>query len=98
MAYSTTNPVTLHSQAIAGLKIWAYNTTEGSTVVLGTTGYFTDGYTRGMRLGDLIIAYGSSAGSSQAFSIGIVSSVITTNGSSANSAAGAVLSQLISTA
>ena len=94
MAYSSTNPVTLHSQAMAGLKIWAFQTTEGSTIVLGTTGYFTDGYTRGMRLGDLIIAYGSSAGSSQTFAIGIVSSV----NSTAGSAAGAVLSQLISTA
>ena len=94
MAYSSTNPVTLHSQAMAGLKIWAYQTTEGSTIVLGTTGYFTDGYTRGMRLGDLIIAYGSSAGSSQTFAIGIVSS----ENSTAGSVGGAVLSQLISTA
>lgn len=94
MAYSSTNPVHLASQNMAGLKIWDYLTTEGSTVVLGTTGYFSDGYTRGMRLGDLIVARGTSAGSSYTFAIGIVSSV----NSTAGSAAGSVLSQLISTA
>lgn len=94
MAYSTTNPVHLHSQGIAGLRIWDYQTTEGSTVVLGTTGYFTDGVARGMKIGDLIIARGTSAGSSYTFAIGIVSSV----NSTAGSIGGAVLSQLISTA
>ena len=93
MAYSSTNPVYLHSQGMAGMKIWAYQSTEGSTIVLTTTGYFSDGYHRGMRLGDLIITYGSSGGSTQTFGIGIVSSVISTAGS----AAGALLSLVIST-
>lgn len=93
MAYSSTNPVNLHSQGMAGMKIWGYQTTEGSTIVLTTTGYFTDGYNRGMRLGDLIIAYGSSAGSTQTFGLGIVSSV----NSTAGSAGGALLSLVIST-
>lgn len=94
MAYSSTNPVTLACQAIAGPSIWHYRTTEGSTVVLTSTGYFTDGVARGMKLGDIIIAGGSSAGSSQAFAIGIVSSVDATNGT----VGGALLSLLISTA
>ena len=94
MAYSSTNPPVLHSQAIAGQKIWSYNTTEGSTVVLTATGYFTDGYNRGMRLGDLIIAYGDSGGTTRTFAIGIVSSV----SSAAGSVGGALLSILISTA
>ena len=93
MAYSTTNPVQLHSQAIAGVKIWAYASTEGSSVILTTTGYFTDGVARGMALGDLIYTYGSSAGSSQTFGLGIVSSVNTTAGS----VGGAVLSAILST-
>ncbi len=75
MAYSSTNPVQLHSQGMAGLRIWQYNSSEGSTVILTTTGYFTDGVARGMKLGDLIITYGSSGGTSQGFGIGIVSSV-----------------------
>ena len=94
MAYSTTNPVQLHSQAMAGQKVWSYQTSEGSTVVITATGYFTDGYTRGMRLGDLIYAYGDSGGTTRTFAIGIVSSVSTATGS----AAGAALSLLISTA
>lgn len=94
MAYSSTNPPQLHSQAIAGKKIWHYTTTEGSTVVLTATGYFSDGYNRGMRLGDLIIAGGDSGGTTQVFAIGIVSSVSSANGT----VGGALLSILISTA
>ena len=93
MAYSSTNPVQLHSQGIAGLKIWDYQTTEGSTVVLTSTGYFSDGVARGMALGDLIIARGTSAGSSQTFGLGIVSSV----NSTAGTVGGALLSVVIST-
>jgi S1-C subfamily serine protease len=94
MAYSSTNPVSLVTQGIAGLRIWDYQTTEGSTVVLTSTGYFTDGVARGMKLGDLIVARGTSAGSSQTMAIGIVSSVNTTAGT----VGGALASILISTA
>ena len=94
MAYSSTNPVRLHSQAIAGMRIWEYNTSEGSTVVLTATGYFSDGVSRGMKAGDLIIAYGDSGGTTQVFALGIVSSVNTTAGT----VGGALLSILISTA
>lgn len=93
MAYSSTNPVQLHSQNMAGLRIWDYQTTEGSTVVLTSTGYFTDGVARGMKIGDLIVARGTSAGSSYTFGLGIVSSVNTTAGS----IGGALLSLVIST-
>lgn len=93
MAYSSTNPVQLQTQAMAGHRIWTYNTTEGSTIVLTTTGYFTDGVARGMQLGDLIIAYGSSAGSTQTFGVGIVSSRSTALGT----VGGALLSIVIST-
>lgn len=94
MAYSSTNPVQLVTQGLAGLRIWDYQTTEGSTVVLTSAAYFTDGVDRGMKLGDLIVARGTSAGSSQTFGIGIVSSVNTTAGT----VGGALLSLLISTA
>ena len=94
MAYSSTNPVQLVTQGIAGLRIWDYQTTEGSTVVLTSTGYFTDGVARGMKLHDLIVARGTSAGSSSTFAIGIVSSVNSSNGT----IGGALLSLLISTA
>ena len=94
MAYSSTNPVNLVGQGIVGGKIWDYVTTEGSTVVLTTAAYFTDGYTRGMRLGDIILARGTSAGSSYTFAMGIVSSVNSTAGTAGPS----LLSILISTA
>lgn len=93
MAYSSTNPVQLHSQGMAGLRIWAFSCTEGTTVALTSTGYFTDGVARGMKLADLIIAYGSSTSSSQVFAIGIVSSVSTALGT----VGGALLSYVAST-
>lgn len=95
MAYSSTNPVNLFSQAPgAGPRMWSYQTTEGSTVVLTSTGYFTDGVARGMKLGDLIFVAGTSAGSSYTHAIGIVSSVNSSNGT----VGGALASILISTA
>lgn len=94
MAYSTTNPVKLHSQAITGQRIWTYQTSEGSTVVLTATGYFTDGVARGMKFGDLIIAWGDSGGTTPTFGVGIVSSINTTSGAVGPS----LLSILISTA
>lgn len=94
MAYSTTNPPVLVTQGIAGLRIWNYTTTEGSTVVLTATGYFSDGVARGMQMGDLIIAQGDSGGTTRTFAIGVVSSRNTTAGS----IGGALLSILISTA
>lgn len=93
MAYSSTNPVNLVTQAIAGPKIWSYTTTEGSTIVLTATGYFTDGIARGMALGDLIIAQGDSGGTTRTFGIGVVSSL----NSTAGTAGGALLSLVIST-
>ena len=93
MAYSSTNPVVLQTQAIAGPRIWAYTTTEGSTVVLTATGYFTDGVARGMKMGDLIIAQGDSGGTTRTFGLGVVSSVNTTAGT----VGGALLSIVIST-
>lgn len=58
MAYSTSNPPTLVTQGgIDGSqqRRWAYGSTvDVSTVIADTTGYFTDGYARGMRLNDLV--------------------------------------------
>lgn len=93
MAYSSTNPPYLLTQPIAGRRIWQYDSSEGSTVILTTTGYFSDGYTRGMRLGDLIFTQGDSGGTTRTFGVGIVSSVSSATGS----AAGALLSLVIST-
>lgn len=41
-------------QAIAGPRIWEYRSTDASTAV-DASGYFTDGYNRGMRQGDLCL-------------------------------------------
>lgn len=55
MAYSTSNPPHLLSQLIAGgKKLWLYASTDAATAVR-VSGYFTDGYERGMRAGDILM-------------------------------------------
>jgi hypothetical protein len=53
MAYSTSNPPRLISQAIASLRMWEYASTDAGTVV-DASGYFTNGYDLGMRAGDTV--------------------------------------------
>jgi hypothetical protein len=69
MAYSSTNPPRLVAQPIAGARHWAYDSTDPSTTV-DDTDYFSDGYQRGMRVGDRLTA---TVSSSYNQSIGIVS-------------------------
>lgn len=51
--YSTASPPTMIVQAIAGKRIWLYESVDAASVVDGS-GYFTNGYALGMRQGDLI--------------------------------------------
>jgi hypothetical protein len=54
MAYSTSNPPYLQTQAVAGVKTWVYTTTDAKETVDGD-GYFTNGQDLGFTAGDLII-------------------------------------------
>ena len=58
MAYSTSNPPRLQSQALVGGRVWYYTSADATATVDGS-GYFTDGYELGMRDGDLLIHYDS---------------------------------------
>ena len=61
MAYSTSNPPNLVSQAPAGgRKQWVYSSTDAVTDVR-VSGYFTDGYLRGMRAGDTVLVLDNDA-------------------------------------
>lgn len=61
MAYATTNPPVLIGQGIGGsYSIWFYRSTDAATSVR-VSGYFTDGYARGMRAGDLVIVVDTDA-------------------------------------
>lgn len=53
MAYSTSTPPALVTQAIAGPRRWLYTSADAIATV-NTTGYFTNGYTLGMRVGDTV--------------------------------------------
>lgn len=54
MTYATSNPPRLAVQAIVGGKIWFYESADPIATV-NTSGYFTNGYTCGMRVGDTVI-------------------------------------------
>jgi len=56
MAYSTSNPPVLQTQG--GLdgslpRRWVHSSTDTSTEII-TTGYYTDGYNRGMAVNDVL--------------------------------------------
>lgn len=55
MAYSSTNPPYVLASAPGNArKSWGYNSTEGTTDV-AVAGYFSDGWDRGMRVGDIVM-------------------------------------------
>ncbi len=59
--YSTSNPPGLIASAIGGgPRIWYYSSVDAVTVVRAT-GYFTNGYTLGMRVGDLVFVLDNDA-------------------------------------
>lgn len=61
MAYSTSNPPALIAGGTgAGPRIWTYSSTDAVTVVR-VSGYFTNGYTLGMRAGDLVLVLDNDA-------------------------------------
>jgi len=54
MTYSTSTPPRLQSQAIVGGRLWYYESADAIATV-NTSGYFTNGYALGMRVGDTVI-------------------------------------------
>jgi hypothetical protein len=54
MSYSTSTPPRLITQGIVGGKIWYYESADAIADV-NTSGYFTNGYKLGMRVGDTVI-------------------------------------------
>lgn len=64
----------------AGNNIWKYNSSDGSTLLLGA-GYFTDGLALGMHNGDIMLAVSqSSLGTSPTFLIGVLMTTNSTAG------------------
>lgn len=56
MPYSTSAPPQLVNQAIAGRRLWRYESTDAGSAV-DASGYITNGYALGMRDGDLVECY-----------------------------------------
>jgi hypothetical protein len=61
MAYSTSNPPYLITPNInGGKKLWYYSSVDAVTLVR-VSGYFTNGWGLGMRLGDLVFVIDNDA-------------------------------------
>lgn len=83
MAYvSSASAPVLTSQSFGGVagKEFMYRSADASSLVLASS-YFSDGYTRGMRVGDLVLLSGVSTGSTFMYTIRAgVSAVSTASG------------------
>lgn len=81
MAYSTSNPPALIVPAPmdnqVGPQLWAYKSTDAVATVLGSA-YFSNGYTLGMDVGDLVFVYDTT---NTRVSITVVASVNSSTGS-----------------
>lgn len=53
MAYSTSAPPVLITQAIAGLRIW-YHTSADATAAADASGFISNGGSLGMKAGDIV--------------------------------------------
>lgn len=53
MAYSVTNPPTLHTQVVNGRRVWQYESADAAATV-DTAGYITNGGALGMKVGDMV--------------------------------------------
>lgn len=77
MSYSTSNQPALLLQNIGGTrKLWFYASTDGASTV-DASGYITDGYSLGMRAGDVVLVLDTDA-SPLALTAHVVSSSSTT--------------------
>lgn len=54
MAYSTSAPPVLLSQAIAGVRIW-YHTSADAAAAVDTSGFITNGGDLGMKVNDIVM-------------------------------------------
>lgn len=56
MAYSTSSPPQLITQAIAGRRTWYYESADAAATV-DTAGYITNAKQLGMQAGDIVLVY-----------------------------------------
>ena len=77
--------------SVGGQNLWLYNTTDGSSSLVGTT-FFIDGLVLGMKEGDIIMGAGTT-GSSVNVYVGVIGPV-TTDGCGVASTGGMLGSSL----
>jgi len=65
-----------------GTGIWYHQTSDPSSTIIGTRGYFSDGQQLGMRNGDIIFVLAPSSGGSTGTVVLGINALVTTNASS----------------
>lgn len=81
MAYAVTNPPRLMVPAMnaTGPQIWTYTSTDDDATTNGA-GYYSDGVTLGMRVGDLVIVHDSTTPKVSLHGVNSVSGTAATTG------------------
>ncbi len=64
MAYKSSK-LNLQSQSIAGVRHWSYSDTGSAVADLSDAGFFSDGKSKGMALGDYVV-FSSAKGTARA--------------------------------
>ncbi len=77
MAYSTSNPPRLEVQAIAGSRMWIYESTDDAATVRAA-GYITNGGKLGMKVGDRVMVIDTDAAPNDGYMMSVVTVNATT--------------------
>jgi hypothetical protein len=86
MSYSSTNPPALVTQRIGGgPALWFYKSSDESADGVTASKYFANGEALGMRVGDVVMAISTTAGTSALFSMFTISSISSTGSAGAGS-------------
>lgn len=86
MSYSSTNPPALVTQRIGGgPAMWIYKSSDESADGVTAAKYFANGEALGMRVGDVVFAISTTAGTSALLTICTISSISSTGSAGAGS-------------
>jgi len=77
MSYSTSNPphVIAPRMGDGGTALWGFRSTEGTTLISSVSGYFSNGKSLGMKVGDVVFV--TESDNSYALSVGSVTAIST---------------------
>lgn len=82
MLYSTASTSYSVAALNGGSGLWYYQSSDPSTTIVGTVGYFSDGLNLGMKNGDIIFMLSATSGGSTSSALLGIAALLSTNPSS----------------